>query len=192
MFTILLVPLKVISPLDVIFPHDSVPVNVGAVDKTTEPVPVDVVTPVPPFATARVPLDIFVAFRAVKPVPTPVRPVEDKVKRFTPPVAKPIVLAAARYIPVDVSPTHDIPGAETESFELINKFTAEPNVTSLLNNVAPVTVIVPAMDVPVLFTVSRLVPPVVNPIELAATRYIPVFALALQVNPGASLESVPD
>ena len=42
------------------FPDVGVPskgvTNVGLVDKTTEPVPVEVVTPVPPFATGNVPL----------------------------------------------------------------------------------------------------------------------------------------
>jgi len=33
------------------------PVNVGLADKTTDPVPVDVVVPVPPYATARVQQD---------------------------------------------------------------------------------------------------------------------------------------
>ena len=34
----------------------NVPVNVGLADNTVEPVPVEVVTPVPPFATGSVPL----------------------------------------------------------------------------------------------------------------------------------------
>jgi hypothetical protein len=52
-------PLTVIAP--VIFDVDTVvfvtliEVNVGAVLRTTEPVPVEVVTPVPPCATANVP-----------------------------------------------------------------------------------------------------------------------------------------
>jgi hypothetical protein len=36
-------------------PAVTVPVRVGPADKTTDPDPVDVVVPVPPFATARVP-----------------------------------------------------------------------------------------------------------------------------------------
>ena len=52
-------PLTVIAP--VVFDVDTVvlvtliEVNVGAVLRTTEPVPVEVVTPVPPCATANVP-----------------------------------------------------------------------------------------------------------------------------------------
>jgi len=34
----------------------TVPVKVGEADSTTEPVPVEVVVPVPPLATARVPV----------------------------------------------------------------------------------------------------------------------------------------
>ena len=46
----------------------TVPVNVGDADRTTLPVPVEVVTPVPPLATAKVP-DTTIA-----PVPPPVNP----------------------------------------------------------------------------------------------------------------------
>ena len=60
----------------------AVPVSVGASDSTVEPVPVEVVTPVPPFATARVPA------KAMAPVVTPdgVRPVVPPEKLDTPPV----------------------------------------------------------------------------------------------------------
>jgi hypothetical protein len=40
----------------VILDAANVPVKVGFADKTTDPVPVEVVVPVPPFATARVPV----------------------------------------------------------------------------------------------------------------------------------------
>ena len=49
-------------------------VRVGAVERTTDPVPVDVVTPVPPFATCRVPpstIDPEVAEAGVSPVVPP-------------------------------------------------------------------------------------------------------------------------
>ena len=41
--------------------------NVGDVDKTTEPVPVDVVTPVPPLATAKVPESVKVPLDVIGP-----------------------------------------------------------------------------------------------------------------------------
>ena len=44
-------------------------------DKTTEPVPVEVVTPVPPFATASVPASVIVPEVVIGP-PEVVRPVE--------------------------------------------------------------------------------------------------------------------
>jgi hypothetical protein len=47
------------------------PVNAGAIERTTDPVPVLVITPVPPFATARVPASVIaplVAEAGVKPV----------------------------------------------------------------------------------------------------------------------------
>ena len=46
-------PVQFVSTPDVGVPSNGV-VNVGDVDSTTDPVPVDVVTPVPPFATATV------------------------------------------------------------------------------------------------------------------------------------------
>ncbi|MBA7703645.1 hypothetical protein ES703_112435 [subsurface metagenome] len=47
--------LAVTVPVAVIAAAPTVPVNVGLADKTTEPVPVDVVVPVPPLRTGRVP-----------------------------------------------------------------------------------------------------------------------------------------
>ena len=45
--------------------------SVGDVDKTTEPVPVEVVTPVPPFKTGRVPVTPVDKGKPVKLVATP-------------------------------------------------------------------------------------------------------------------------
>jgi hypothetical protein len=45
--------------------------SVGDVDKTTEPVPVEVVTPVPPFATGKVPVTPVDKGRPVRLVATP-------------------------------------------------------------------------------------------------------------------------
>lgn len=53
-------------------PPVTVPVNVGEPDRTTDPVPVLVVVPVPPRATASVPLETLPAFNAVMPLPAPV------------------------------------------------------------------------------------------------------------------------
>ena len=47
---------NVVVPVAVRLAAVNVPVNVGLADKTVEPVPVEVVTPVPPFATGSVPL----------------------------------------------------------------------------------------------------------------------------------------
>jgi hypothetical protein len=54
---------------------------VGEVDSTTDPVPVEVVTPVPPFATARVPANVTAPVVAV----FGVRPVVPALKEVTPP-----------------------------------------------------------------------------------------------------------
>ena len=48
-------PVALVRVTDVGVPSKGV-TNVGLVDRTTEPVPVEVVTPVPPFATGNVPL----------------------------------------------------------------------------------------------------------------------------------------
>lgn len=48
--------------------------NVGLADKTTDPVPVDVVVPVPPFATAKVPPSVKVP-EVVMGLPVNVSPV---------------------------------------------------------------------------------------------------------------------
>ena len=48
--------LSLIEPLAEIVAAVNVPVSVGDADRTTLPVPVLVVTPVPPFATGKVPV----------------------------------------------------------------------------------------------------------------------------------------
>jgi hypothetical protein len=63
-------PVALVSVTDVGVPNNGV-ISVGLVDKTTAPVPVEVVTPVPPFATFSVPAKVIapeVAVEGVKPV----------------------------------------------------------------------------------------------------------------------------
>ena len=55
-------------------PADTVPVNVGDADRTTDPLPVEVVTPVPPAATARMPAIVIVPAEVTGP-PEKVKPV---------------------------------------------------------------------------------------------------------------------
>ena len=68
--------------------------NVGLVDKTLEPEPVDEVTPVPPLATARVPEEIFPALSDVRDAPDPEKPVAVAVPVTVTPVALVAILAA--------------------------------------------------------------------------------------------------
>ena len=56
---------KVVVPVAVRLAAVNVPVNVGLADNTVEPVPVEVVTPVPPFATGSVPFTCEVRLIAV-------------------------------------------------------------------------------------------------------------------------------
>lgn len=81
------VPVRFVTTPDEGVPNAGV-TSVGEFDKTTEPVPVEVVTPVPPFATASVPARVtspVVAVFGVKPVvpalndETPVVPEADSV-----------------------------------------------------------------------------------------------------------------
>ena len=64
---VVVVPFTVRSPPTITFPvvviaaAPTVPVNVGLAESATEPVPVDVVTPVPPLATGRVPVTPLVS-----------------------------------------------------------------------------------------------------------------------------------
>ena len=48
-------------------------IRIGEVDKTTLPVPVEFVTPVPPFATATTPVNTFAVDEPIGPV-NPIRP----------------------------------------------------------------------------------------------------------------------
>jgi hypothetical protein len=116
--------------------------NVGFNDRTTEPVPVDVETPVPPFTTGIIPV-IFVD--AIEPLnvvafttPATYKPVLQRVASLTPPVVKPITSVPRWYIPVFESPFQEYPGNNTESLP-INSWLLALIMTSLLNVVIPVT-----------------------------------------------------
>ena len=79
------VPLRVVSPepMPDMIPEAvnaatlTVPVNVGVAERTTLPVPVLDVTPVPPRSTGNVPDDMFVALNNVTFEPTPANVVAD-------------------------------------------------------------------------------------------------------------------
>jgi len=73
----------------------TVPVNVGLADKTTDPVPVDDVTPVPPFATASSPVAWPIG-RLVKDAPEP-----EKVVAVTVPVNVGLADKTTDPLPVD-------------------------------------------------------------------------------------------
>jgi hypothetical protein len=60
-------------------PAVTVPVSVGLADRTTDPVPVEDVTPVPPRATASVPDPALPMFSDVIPDPAPVKVVAETV-----------------------------------------------------------------------------------------------------------------
>ena len=74
--------------------------SVGLLDRTTEPVPVDVVTPVPPLATASVPARVS--------VPEVVTGPPEKVRPVVPPDALTLVTVPA------LAATHDMTPAVVE------------------------------------------------------------------------------
>ena len=75
-------------------------------ERTFAPVPVDVVTPVPPFSTGSTPITPVVRGRPVIPVPAPEYditvkfPLPSKVALETPPVENPRVLVPDKYNPL--------------------------------------------------------------------------------------------
>ena len=75
-------------------------INVGEVFNTLEPVPVDVITPVPPFATANVPANVTTPLVAVEGV----NPVVPPLNVDTPaiPVAEILILPELFVIPMPV------------------------------------------------------------------------------------------
>jgi hypothetical protein len=86
-----------------------VPVNVGLAERTTDPVPVEDVTPVPPRATARVPDPALPMFSDVIPDPAPVRVVALTVAAFMVPVG------TSRAVAGFVVPIPTLPAAFTKS-----------------------------------------------------------------------------
>jgi hypothetical protein len=105
---------QLLSVPDVGVPKTGV-VSVGEVDKTTEPDPVDVVTPVPPLATTSVPAKVMVPDvviglpDTVRPVVPPLRATEVTVPDPTPDKAvfnAPVVLNVPSV--VQVSPTSKV------------------------------------------------------------------------------------
>jgi hypothetical protein len=81
----------------------TVPVNVGSAERTTDPDPVEVVTPVPPRATANVPDPALPMFRAVIPDPAPVKVVALTVAAFIVPV-KTSRAVAGLFVPMPMFP----------------------------------------------------------------------------------------
>ncbi len=78
----------------------TVPVNVGEAERTTDPDPVDEVTPVPPLATSSFPPRVIAPVVAV----AGVNPVVPPLKEFT-------VAAEVQVVPLDVMTLPDVPGA---------------------------------------------------------------------------------
>lgn len=94
-----------------------VPVNVGDALRTLEPVPVLVVTPVPPRATASVPAVMSPASRPVSPDPSPVTVVAATVAAVTVPVK--VGDALSTTLPVPVLVVTPVPPRATGSVPLV-------------------------------------------------------------------------
>jgi hypothetical protein len=93
--------------------------NVGFNDRTTEPVPVDVETPVPPFTTGTMPVIFVDAIDPLNvPLNVPYKPSLLIDTSLIPFIENPMAFVA-RYIPVFELPFQEYPGAETESVPII-------------------------------------------------------------------------
>lgn len=107
---------------------NGVPVRVGLADKTTEVVPVDVVTPVPPLATFSVPESTTAPVVAVEGV----KPVEPAENEDTPPpvpcITLPLESTASRYCCVPVG-TLVICSFDVLSFSVEGLNVKEPDVS---------------------------------------------------------------
>ena len=122
----------------------AVPDNAGLAERTTDPVPVEDVTPVPPRATARVPDPAFPMFRDVTPEPSPVRVVALTVAAVTVPVN--VGLAERTLLPVPVEVVVPVPPRATArvpdpAFPMFRDVTPEPSPVK----VEALTVLDPAM-----------------------------------------------
>ena len=89
----------------------AVPDNAGLAERTTDPVPVEDVTPVPPRATASVPDPALPMLRAVIPDPAPVKVVATTVAAFIVPV-KTSRAVAGFAVPTPTSPVLETKRAE--------------------------------------------------------------------------------
>ena len=160
-------PVALVNVTEVGVPRTGV-TSVGDVERTTEPEPVEVVTPVPPLATANVPANVTAPVVAVLGV-NPVEPAENEV---TPPVDA----AHVAVVPLDVStyplvpmprrvalftplPTIKSP-TEVIGDSALNAATAVvcPVPPLAITNV-PFNVIVPAVVIGPPFAVNPVVPP---------------------------------
>jgi hypothetical protein len=137
-------------------------VRVGEVPNTTAPVPVEVVTPVPPLATARVPANVT----APDVAPAGVSPVVPPAKVVTPPLEAALV----QVVPLDVNTLPDVLGATKVGLEV-----PAPNITLFAVNVPkPVPPEVTARGVfkppvRVVAPLTLIVPVTAAPAEVTAT-----------------------
>ena len=144
-------------------------VSVGAVERTTEPEPVEVVTPVPPFVTASVPVTPVVSGRPVAFVNVP----DDGVPSAPPDVSK--VELAGTFVPLT-----DVTFGKLVVAEVINVVEVGIGVPLML-----VAVAVPRLGVVRLGEVERTTEPepvdVVTPVPPAKTGSVPAVRAELEV-----------
>ena len=157
---VILVAFNVVKPVPT--PLNVPLVIVAALLNTSDPLPIDVVTPVPPRATSNVPLEILEAFNAVKPVPTPLN---------VPLVIVAALLNTSDPLPVDV--VTPVPPRATFNVpnEIFDAFNAVKPV--------PVPLKVPFVIVAALLNTTEPFPDdVVTPVPPCKTVKIPVFIFA--------------
>ena len=127
-------------------------VNVGLVDKTLLPLPVDVVTPVPPFATASVPASVIVPDVVIGP----------------PDVVNPVV-------PPDTATDVTVPVPPAVAAMLI------PPAEFVIVMLDPAVNVVRVNPVPLPMSIAPLAGAVVRPVPPLATATVPVTLAAVPV-----------
>jgi hypothetical protein len=145
-------------------PEDGVPsagvVKDGLVESTTDPEPVDVVTPVPPLATGKVPVTPVVSGKPVAFVSVPLVGVPKtgvtsvgEVERTTDPdpvdVVTPVPPLATGSVPVKLEIAVDATFTKSDPFQATTAFSPDTKVTPV---VGPAPTILTDCDVEVLLT----------------------------------------
>lgn len=177
-------PDKVKVPAVVIAATLTVPVRVGLADKTRDPVPVEVVTPVPPLATDRTPPRVSVPEVVTGP-PVKVNPVvdPDTLTEVTVPRLDRVVHPGVAPTPEDVRTWPEVPTDPLrDKGEAVPTKLRVPVIAALAVLTVPVRVgLADKTTEPVPVEVATPVPPLATP-RVPPRVKVPVVVMGLPVN----------